>query len=210
MILVLMGKSGSGKDAILKELEKRGFERVVTCTTRPMREGEVNGKDYYFLSQKDFISLQCNNQMIEYREYQTLVNGEPNVWYYGTSKRPLDMNKDYAIILDKEGAENFAYYYGGNNCFLVYIDTTDEIREQRAISRGSFDKTEWDRRLKDDAKKFEAMDIFADLTVTNNTDLESAVDKVVYGYNNRFADRKHKEFFESNFEMEEQEVSLDL
>ena len=55
MLTILIGMSASGKDAILRELvANHGFREIVTTTTRPMRKGEVNGKDYNFISRKEF------------------------------------------------------------------------------------------------------------------------------------------------------------
>lgn len=55
MLTILIGMSASGKDAILRELvANHGFCEIVTTTTRPMRKGEVNGKDYNFISRKEF------------------------------------------------------------------------------------------------------------------------------------------------------------
>lgn len=54
MLTILIGMSASGKDAILRELvANHGFREIVTTTTRPMRKGEVNGKDYNFISRKE-------------------------------------------------------------------------------------------------------------------------------------------------------------
>lgn len=155
MLTILVGMSGSGKDAIQKELVSEfDFERIVTTTTRPMREGEQNGVDYHFISRDEFMNGINNNDFIEYRSYDTLVGGEADTWYYGSPKQELEPDKDYCIILDIQGAKDFVEYYGKENCFVVEIIVKDEIREERASARGSFDKTEWDRRLADDKVKF--------------------------------------------------------
>lgn len=158
MLTILVGMSGSGKDAIQKELvnpdNQYNTERLVTATTRPMREGEQDGIDYHFMSREDFLKSVEAENFIEHRSYHTLVEGKPDTWYYGSLKKELDPEKDYCIILDVQGAKDFVEYYGKENCFVVEIVVRDDIREQRAMARGSFDKTEWDRRLDDDRVKF--------------------------------------------------------
>lgn len=57
-MIILTGKSGSGKTTVARELEKHGFKRAVTCTTRPRRTGEEDGVDYHFLSSKQFEKLE--------------------------------------------------------------------------------------------------------------------------------------------------------
>lgn len=80
-IVVLIGESSSGKDSILNELVKRfGFHKAVSYTTRPMRDGEVDGKDYHFLnSNKQFNHLLNSGQMFEKTEYHT----NEGLWLYG-------------------------------------------------------------------------------------------------------------------------------
>lgn len=169
MLTILMGKSGAGKDTIQGSLVKWDFEPIVTATTRPIRDGERNGIDYHFMSKKDFINGIHAGQFIEYRSYYTLVDGKPDIWYYGTLKQELDKDKDYVIVVDTQGAKAFIDYYGRDNCFVVYLDVPDEIREKRAMQRSSFNKTDWNIRVKEDEKKFskKIIDSIANYTVEN-------------------------------------------
>lgn len=152
MITILCGKSACGKDTLQGELIKKGFTPLISTTSRPMRDGEQNGREYNFVSKNYFKSHL--NDFLEYRKYDTLVNGEKDTWYYGMPKMDLDTQKDYVVILDLDGAKSFIDYYGKENCFPCYVDVPDSIRTARATERGSFDKTEWNRRLKDDNIKF--------------------------------------------------------
>lgn len=169
MLTILMGKSGAGKDTIQGSLVKWDFEPIVTATTRPIRDGERNGIDYHFMSKKDFINGIHAGQFIEYRSYYTHVDGKPDIWYYGTPKQELDKDKDYVIVVDTQGAKAFIDYYGRDNCFVVYLDVPDEIREKRAMQRSSFNKTDWNIRVKEDEKKFskKIIDSIANYTVEN-------------------------------------------
>lgn len=150
-IIILCGKSSSGKDLIKKKLIKNGFKGVVTNTTRPPREGEKEGINYYYLSDMEFKNRIANGEMIEYHKYNT----EFGVWYYGSSANNIDLNKhDYVIVLTLEGAEAYVNYFGAENCIVFYIDAPKSIREQRAKERGSFNQDEWDRRVKTDNADF--------------------------------------------------------
>lgn len=187
MLTILIGKSGSGKDAVQTALvNDYGFERIVTTTTRPMREGEKDGVDYHFISRESFLNgIKCNDY-IEYRSYNTLVNGISYVWYYGSSKALIHRDKNYVIILDAQGAEAFLSYYGKSNCFVVEIHVDDEVRKERAIKRGSFDETEWERRRVDDAIKFapEKLINIVDYSLDNTKiSIETAVKSVVAAIN---------------------------
>lgn len=155
MLTILAGKSAGGKDALLNELvNEHGFERIISTTTRPMREGERNGIDYHFTDEADFKAGLADDLFIQYRTYDTLVGGKAETWYYGSEKTDLDPDKNYVVVLDLQGARDYVNYYGRNDCFVTLVDVPDEVREERARARGSFDKTEWDRRLKDDALRF--------------------------------------------------------
>ena len=155
MIIILTGKSCSGKDSVSRVLENMGYRSIVSWSSRPKRENETNGIEYNFCSKTEFENMIRNNEMIEYRFYNTLYNNVADTWYYGIRKETLDTNKNYIVILDLNGAKNFINYYGKENCMLFYLDASYEIRKRRAINRGSFDITEWERRALADDDDFE-------------------------------------------------------
>lgn len=150
-IIILTGQSGSGKDTIANKLVKNHFKRVVTNTTRPPREGEIDGVDYNFIGEHDFHSLISDDDMIEWRKYNTALG----TWYYGSDARNINLDKnDYVIILTLDGVESYIKYFGAENCIVFYIDCPKYIREQRAKERGSFNREEWERRLIADKADF--------------------------------------------------------
>lgn len=176
-IIILLGKSASGKDSILKYLQhKHNFNPVISYTTRPIRENEINGKDYYFIKNKDFVEMLQNDQFIETREYSTCFNNKQDVWYYGISKEEFENKFNKICIVDLTGQKEIIKYYGKENVLSIYIDVDDKIREKRAKSRGSFSQSEWDRRLKDDNKKFK--NIKYDYIVNNNESMESCLENI--------------------------------
>lgn len=177
MILILCGKSGSGKDAIQRKLIGVGFKPIISVTTRPPRAKEVDGIDYHFVSTDRFIQMVENGDMIEYRSYTTLVDGKPDVWYYGARKQILDPLVNYVVVLDIEGSQEFIKYYGLKNCFTCYVDVPDDIRRSRAVRRGSFDETEWNRRLEADKSDFsnEVLYMCVDMRVDNTGSISDSV-----------------------------------
>ena len=181
MITILIGKSASGKDAILRTFKRNfGFTPIISTTSRPIRKKQVDGVDYIFVSAQTFkymIDIGC---FIEYRSYNTLVNGEPDVWYYGVQTFELEPDKNYIVILDVKGAREFIKYFGKENIRVVYIHADDDVRKSRAKRRGSFDETEWIRRLNDDAVKFssDVCSDIVDLRIDNNGGL--SLDDITY------------------------------
>ena len=87
-IIALVGESGSGKDSLLQSVlaaSPKACHEIISCTTRPPREGEVNGKNYYFFTNQEFTELIAANQMLEYTSF--------NGWYYGTTFGALSAEK---------------------------------------------------------------------------------------------------------------------
>jgi len=179
-IYVLAGFSGTGKDTIADILkEKYNFNFITSHTTRPMREGETEGKPYWFITNEKFHEMNSNNEFIEYRSYNTKVNGKEDVWYYAAAKNEVKDGLKYVVVLDMLGLTEFKEVFG-DRVIGIFIETPDEIREQRAKQRGSFDKIEWDRRLADDRQNFpiEKINKECDHIITN-IDLDYAVSKIL-------------------------------
>lgn len=154
MILIFIGKSGSGKDFARDFLvTEKGFQSIISHSTRPIRKGEVHGKDYYFISEQEFISRDYHNDFVETRSYNVLFNGMPDTWHYGTSKNELNYASYKSVgIKDLLGAIQLKKY--SDKVKIIYIHCADDIREIRAKSRGSFDEKEWNRRLVKDNEDF--------------------------------------------------------
>jgi guanylate kinase len=170
--IVLVGKSGSGKDSIAKILTNKGYKLVLSYTTRPIRENETDGVEYNFCSKDDFLNKIENNELLEYRKYYTLLNNEPDIWYYGT---PKDISERSIIIVDKQGLIDIKKHIEVTS---FYIHVENDIRKQRAEKRGSFDISEWNRRLIDDNIKFE--NIIDEVNyVIYNKDLKNSVNEIL-------------------------------
>ena len=111
-IYYLMGKSASGKDTIYRELLKKcpRLRRVVLYTTRPMRDGECEGREYYFANPKTLEAFEKQGKIIEMRTYQTVCGP----WSYATvdDGRICLEEADYLAIGTLESYEKLREYYG--------------------------------------------------------------------------------------------------
>jgi len=147
MVTVLIGSSGCGKNYIQNILiNKYNYIPIISTTTRPIRTGEINGVDYFFTDKDHFINMINNKNLIEYREYHTLLNGESDTWYYGIEKQTFNKNKNYVVILDIEGTKSLIKYANIDNCKVIYTACKYNTRLERAQLRGGFDWDEWNRR----------------------------------------------------------------
>ena len=171
-IVILVGESSSGKSTIASYMcDNYPYENIVTYTTRPPRDNEVDGVDYNFVSQEDFQEMIDNNQVIEYRTYNTVFGK----WYYGSSDKAINLDKkDYIIVLTPDGAESFINHFGKENCIVFYIYAPVKVREQRAKERPNFDKAEWERRCITDREDFREDKIahVAKFKITNDKPIE--------------------------------------
>ena len=135
-IFLLMGKSSSGKDTIYRELMRKkdiGLKKVVSYTTRPMREGETDGVQYLFKNEEDYKKLKADNKIIEERAYNTKCG----IWRYFTADDgQIDLSDgDYLIIGTLESYCYIRDYFGKENVVPVYIDTNARTRLERAMHR---------------------------------------------------------------------------
>ena len=142
-MIVITGVSASGKTMIAKGLEtKYGFQKAITTTTREMRDGEVNGADYFFISKEEFEARLKKSLFVEY----TIYNGN----YYGCGVDQVSDNK--VIVTDLNGLHSFKALNKKNLVtFLLLCD--DDVRKERMIGRG--DKAEKiEERLTNDVNDF--------------------------------------------------------
>ena len=135
-IFYLMGKSASGKDTIYQKLlEKRDLDlqRIVLYTTRPIREGEAEGREYYFTDEQKLQTLQNEGRLIELRSYDTLHG----VWHYFTADDgQIELKSyDYLGIGTLESYQKMKEYFGQDTMVPLYIEVEDGERLSRALTR---------------------------------------------------------------------------
>jgi len=138
--LGFIGKSSSGKDTIFNIISKdfNDINKIVPFTTRPVREGETNGKEYYFVTEEEFEQMIYDNIVIEFRRYNT-VHG---IWTYFTASKNIDLeNNNYMIINTLEGYNSLKDYYGEDTIIPIYIEVENGIRLTRALEREKMQET---------------------------------------------------------------------
>ena len=129
-IFYFMGKSASGKDTIFKQIKERmpDLKTIVIYTTRPIREGEQEGVEYYFVDEKRLAEFEAQGKVIELRAYNT-VHG---VWKYDGQ---FDGDENYIAIGTLESYAKMLAYMGTDSLVPIYIDVDDGVRLLRAVER---------------------------------------------------------------------------
>ena len=135
-IYCMMGKSSSGKDTLFKLLlanPKLSLKNIVPYTTRPIREGETNGVEYYFCTEQCLRELEQSGKIIELRAYDT-IHG---VWSYFTvdDHQIQDRGQNYLMIGTLESYQKLKEFFGNDRVIPIYIEVEDGIRLQRALER---------------------------------------------------------------------------
>ena len=174
-MIFILGKTGSGKTTIVNELvSKYGFNKIITYTTRPMRNGETNHKDYHFINNKDFINKIREDFFAEWKTYTT----KSGIWHYGISLLDfLNANNKSIVIITPEGFRELREKYNFD-IFSIYIDCDEDILEERINNRGD-NPIEINRRLKADKKDFEFINKDVDRVVFNNGNLEITIQDIL-------------------------------
>jgi guanylate kinase len=149
--IIIVGPGGSGKDYLRKKMVSRGFKYGVSFTSRPPREGEEEGVDYYYRD-NDFFK---NNSdvFLELQEF--------NGWKYGISKGEFSIKN--LFILSPAGLRSLPVSFREES-FVIYLNPPEEIRVKRLKERNDADSVE--RRLIADRKDFFEFSDY-DIVVTN-------------------------------------------
>lgn len=119
--IILVGKAASGKDHLRKVLQDRGFTYGISYTTRPPREGEIDGHDYYFITEDEFKKKIDNGFWYEWIQF--------NGWYYGTSNDQFKRDCNLFIMTPK-GISHIDPT-DRKECTIMYLDISIEERTQR-------------------------------------------------------------------------------
>lgn len=171
-LIIISGPSGVGKgticDVLLKELNAW---YSVSMTTRNIREGEIDGINYYFISKEEFKKRIDDGQLLEYNIY--------NDNYYGTPKdkvlEKLEQGINVFLEIDVNGARNIKNMF--SDALLIYIapPSIEELRE-RLINRKTDDLKTIENRMKIASEELKQVD-FYDYVVVND-DLDEAIESV--------------------------------
>ncbi len=170
-IIMFIGPSCSGKDTFFaKALALYKFVPIRLHTTRPMRENEREGIEYYFITKEEMDLLEKNGQLIERRDYNT-IHG---IWSYATSKTCIDLTKNHYLTTNTwVGFEQFLKCYSKNEVIPLYFSLEDGKRLERALNREkqkNQDYAEMCRRFLADQKDFtkEYLEKYQPILIDNN------------------------------------------
>lgn len=140
--IAIVGAAATGKDYLRKRMMDRGMVYGVSCTTRLPREGEVHGKDYYYLTPEEFESKIERGEFVEWQDF--------NGWKYGLTKDEFE--RCDVMILNAEAVTLLNAEYR-NRLFVIYLDIAEETRRERLGVRA--DKNDaTDRRIEADNLQF--------------------------------------------------------
>lgn len=148
-IIYFMGKSASGKDTIYRKVKEKlnpSPKEIILYTTRPIRDHEENGREYFFVTDSEIAKMENEGKIIEKRVYHT-VYGD---WIYATADDgQFDDNSVYMTIGTLESYVPIRAHFGAETMIPVYLEVEDGLRLERAIARERTQKTANMRRCAD-------------------------------------------------------------
>ena len=170
-LIVIVAPSGTGKSTLIAKLmhEVKELEWSVSCTTRPIRKGEIDGVDYRFLSKQEFIERKDNNEFIEWAQVHSN--------YYGTLKsfvdQGLEQGKNLLFDLDVQGCDQMKKIYGQEaNVIFIEPPSYEELCRRLKL-RGTDSEEVIQERLSNAKSELSRRNDF-DYLVTND-DIENEV-----------------------------------
>lgn len=175
LLVVLSGPSGAGKDAVLDELARRGhrFHRVITCTTRPPRDNERDGVDYFFVTDAQFDELVRTGGLLEHAVVYGHRSGVPRQQVVEKLREGLDVY----VRTDVQGAASIKKL--APEAVLVFVAPSSlEELEERIRARGSDDEERVRRRLRTAGDEMARQEEFEYVIVNAPGRLEATVDRL--------------------------------
>lgn len=170
-IFCVVGKGGAGKDSTVSIVSQEiDIPMAVSFTTRPMRSGETQGKEYHFITKEEFFKIKAKDGIAEYTVYDVADN---ETWYYGLSKEELEKDKYMLAIVNPNGLQQLVDIYG-DKVVSILVDCDGVERIERAIKRDrNINPRELCRRFLADEKDFE--NVVCDYTIDTTSREEIGV-----------------------------------
>ena len=173
-LIIISGTTCAGKDTVVKSLLKKNsnITKSISYTSRPIRNGEKNGKDYYFVDKEEFERKIENDDFLEYACVQYGA-------YYGTPKQEvidlLNQGKDVILVIDVQGAQIIKEKYPETLLIFIMAPSMKEVKK-RIIARGGETKTQIIERFKVAYNEINEVNKYNYVVV--NDDLDTCVEKV--------------------------------
>ncbi|MDI3525500.1 MAG: guanylate kinase [Candidatus Atribacteria bacterium] len=174
ILFVISGPSGVGKSTVRKEVMKRcsGLRYSISCTTRPPREGEINGVDYLFVDLSTFEAMKRQGEFLEWAR----VHGN----YYGTPRKPIEewlkKGEDVILEIDVQGAKQVKENFKGG-VFIFIAPPSLKALEERLKKRNTDREDEILLRMTNARIEMQCISDYDYLVV--NDQLEEAVNKLL-------------------------------
>lgn len=172
LLVIISGPSAAGKGSLIAELRRlnRPWHFAVTATTRPMRPGEVDGRDYIFMDEADFLRLRERDELLESAQVYNRWYGVPREQV----RDPLIAGRDVILEIDVQGAATVRSIAPEALSIFVMPASMDELRS-RFASRGTEDAAAIERRLQEASTELARIGEY-DYRVVNRTgQLDAAV-----------------------------------
>lgn len=175
LLIVLSGPSGVGKDALLRKMkeQKYPFHYVVTVTSRPRREGERDGMDYRFISQREFQQMIDNGELLEWAN----VYGN----YYGVPRKEisqaLSKGRDVIVKVDVQGAATIKRILPQAVCIFLRPPSMEEL-ERRLRQRHSESAKDLALRLRKAEEEMKSLPLFDHVLTSYQGKLDEAISQI--------------------------------
>ena len=174
ILIVVSGFSGSGKGTIMKELLTRypdTYALSISATTRSPREGEVDGREYFFVSKDEFEKMIAKGELIEYAKYVENYYGTPRDYV----EKKLDEGKDVILEIEIQGALNVKKLFPDTLLLFVTPPGAEELKK-RLVGRGTETMDVIESRMNRACEEAEGMEKYDYLIINDN--LEDCVEEM--------------------------------
>ena len=168
ILIVVSGFSGSGKGTLMKELLTRypdTYALSISATTRSPREGEADGREYFFLSKDEFEKMIAKGELIEYAKYVENYYGTPRDYV----EKKLDEGKDVILEIEIQGALNVKKMFPDTLLLFVTPPSAEELKK-RLVGRGTETMDVIESRMDRACEEAQGMENYDYLIVNDSLD----------------------------------------
>lgn len=177
LLIVISGPSGVGKDTVIQRMKERRlpFHFVVTATTRPPRDGEVHGRDYFFVTKDQFAAMIESDELLEYAYVYNDYKGIPKQQV----REALASGQDVIMRVDVQGAAKIRQLTGAGATLIFMTTLSEEELVQRLRDRKSETPEGLNLRIATARKELARMVEFDYCVVNQDMSLDDTVDRIM-------------------------------
>jgi len=177
LLIVISGPSGVGKDTIIQRMKERRlpFHFVVTATTRAPRDGEVHGRDYFFISSDEFAEMIEKDELLEYANVYNDYKGIPKQQV----REALATGQDVIMRIDVQGAAKIRKLTADGAALIFLTTTSEQELVDRLRARKSETPEGLNLRIATARKELERMREFDYCVINHDMSLDDTVDRII-------------------------------